>query len=362
MLPVDVYINRRQAYWVLIDNRYGLDKMLKINHIYLENHHISTTQVGNAELLDQFRRDVTRGLLSQPKRLDAKYFYDENGDALFQAIMKSPDYYLTDCELEIFKDRTAQLAQLLHIDQGPIELIELGAGDASKSIHLLRYLANKQIRFRYIPIDISAHILRVLSQELSQQIPGIQIQPETGEYFDSLHRVTAKSTCRKAVLFLGSNIGNMEKNQAAQFLRRLHQMLQPDDFALIGFDLKKNPQTILRAYQDRAGLTSAFNLNLLQRINRELDADFEVDKFQHFQNYDPLSGACRSFLISLDDQLVHLNGISIPFSANEPIDMEISQKFSHRDISDLAFRSGFRRVGALYDQKQWFVDEVWRAK
>lgn len=274
--------------------------------------------------------------------------------------MKSPEYYLTDCELEIFQHRTAHIVQLLHIQKKTIDIIELGAGDAIKSTYLLRYLTEQRLPFTYRPIDISRHILGILEEKLKKEIPGINIHSQSGEYFESLEKVTAQTSCRKAVLFLGSNIGNMELQHATQFCRRLHQALQPGDYLLIGFDLKKNPMTILNAYQDRAGWTTAFNKNMLTRINRELYGNFNLDLFQHFQNYDPLSGACRSFLISLADQIVRINGVAIPFSNNEPIHMEISQKFSAQDISEMAFRAGFRRVGTLYDRKKWFVDEVWQ--
>lgn len=318
---------------------------------------ITETAVANP-----FRQDVIQGLSSHPKTLNSKYFYDATGDRIFQAIMESPDYYLTGCELDIFKDRTAHLAQLLHTNQEPIDIIELGAGDAMKSTHLLKYLTAKNLPFTYIPIDISTHILGVLEDKLYSEIPGIRIEPQQGDYFESLEKATGLTTHRKVLLFLGSNIGNMELQQAAQFCRRIHRAIRPGDLVLIGFDLKKNPLTILQAYQDRAGLTKKFNKNLLTRINRELGGNFDLDQFLHYQNYDPLTGACRSYLISLADQTVRVDGVSIPFIKNEPIHMEISQKFSPRNISDLARCSGFQRIGTLNDSKQWFVDEVWRAK
>lgn len=312
--------------------------------------------------LTRFREDVFQGLSSCPKKLDAKYFYDSTGDQIFQAIMDSPDYYLTECELDIFKNRTAHLTQLLHIGDEPMDIIELGAGDGMKSTYLLKHLASRNLPFTYMPIDISDHILGLLEKRLRKEIPEIHIVKQQGEYFDCLKKAVNLTNNRKVILFLGSNIGNMELPQAAQFCRRLQLTIRPGDLVIIGFDLKKSPQTILRAYQDEAGLTAKFNKNMLVRINRELAGNFDVDQFQHYQNYDPLTGACRSYLISLIDQILRIDDVAIPFNENEPIHMEVSQKFSCKDINHLAFHGGFQRLGALYDRKRWFVDEVWRAK
>lgn len=311
---------------------------------------------------DSFRFDVLQGLQSHPKKLSSKYFYDKTGDHLFQKIMAMPDYYLTKCELDIFKNKTADLARLITLDNEPFDLIELGAGDAMKSTFLLTYLVEKGMDFTYMPIDISGNILSILHEKLSNELPDLKMIKLEGEYFEMLQKAASLSSRRKVILFLGSNIGNMSLEEAENFCRDLNQNLASDDVVLIGFDMKKNPHTILNAYNDKEGITAAFNLNLLTRINTELDANFNLQQFQHYQTYDPLSGACKSFLVSLTEQNVNIGNSNISFKENELIDMEISQKFSEEKIKELGEKSGFRIIGEIKDSKKWFVDTVWQVK
>lgn len=309
---------------------------------------------------ETFLADVLEGLSSSPKKLHSKYFYDEAGDRLFQQIMNMPDYYLTDCELDIFKNKTEQLAKSILIDNEPFDLIELGAGDAMKSSYLLEHLTKKNIDFTYMPIDISGHILDELNEKFSRDLPELDVITLEGDYFDMLDKAMTISNRRKVVLFLGGNIGNMDMGESYHFCRELRRKLNRGDILLIGFDMKKNPQTILDAYNDEAGITSSFNLNLLIRMNRELEADFDVLNFQHYQTYDPITGACKSYLVSLTEQNVHIGNQIFRFEENELIDMEISQKFSQDDISKLARDSKFHIIDEIADSKNWFVDSIWQ--
>lgn len=309
---------------------------------------------------ETFLADVLEGLSSSPKKLHSKYFYDEAGDRLFQQIMNMPDYYLTNCELDIFKNKTELLAKSILIDNEPFDLIELGAGDAMKSSYLLEHLTKKNIDFTYMPIDISGHILEELNEKFSRDLPELDVITLEGDYFDMLDKAMTISQRRKVVLFLGGNIGNMDMGESYHFCRELRRKLNRGDILLIGFDLKKNPQTILDAYNDEAGITSSFNLNLLIRMNRELEADFDVLNFQHYQTYDPISGACKSYLVSLTEQNVHIGNQIFRFEENELIDMEISQKFSQDDISKLARDSKFHIIDEIADSKNWFVDSIWQ--
>jgi len=290
---------------------------------------------------DNFGADVLKGLSAHPKKLSSKYFYDKTGDHLFQQIMVMPEYYLTNCELDIFQNKTEELAKAISNINESFDLIELGAGDAMKSSYLLKNLVEKGTDFTYMPIDISGNILSVLQENLKKKLPELEILPLEGEYFDMLDKATGISKRKKVVLFLGGNIGNMESEEAGHFCNEVKRKLNAGDLFLVGFDLKKNPNTILAAYNDPAGITASFNLNLLTRINRELKADFKVENFQHYQNYDPISGACRSFLVSLYDQEVHVGNHLFHFKKDELIDMEVSQKFSEQDIKKLAGDSGF---------------------
>lgn len=310
---------------------------------------------------EQFRTEVIDGLTSTPKRLSSKYFYDKKGDELFQQLMESPEYYLTRCELDIFQNQRKELATLIVGDNPePFDLIELGVGDGFKTQFLLRELVERKTNFNYLPIDISGNILSELESNLSH-LEGLRIDPLQGEYLDTLQEATTKSENRKVVLFLGANIGNMDMKEARKFCQQVRALLQPGDLFLIGFDLRKNPETILNAYNDKKGITREFNLNLLQRINNELDGEFDMDQFSHYPTYDPISGACKSFLISKMDQQVKIGTTEVTFKEGEWIDMEISQKYSQHEIADMAEKSGFAVIGSFSDKKNWFVDSVWAA-
>ena len=309
----------------------------------------------------QFAKDVLAGLCQTPKNLHAKYFYDKAGDALFQQIMACPEYYLTRCELEIFQTQTDQLADIITAPQQDFDLIELGAGDATKSQYLLNALVQRQVPFTYMPIDISGNILSVLGERLQSELPQLDILPLEGEYLEMLRKAAQGSSRRKVVLFLGSNIGNMNQQEALVFCRKLRSALQPGDLALIGFDLKKHPKIILDAYNDPAGITAKFNLNLLQRINRELRANFKLHQFEHYQTYDPDNGACKSYLVSLQHQTVTIGRHNIAFGRDETIFMEISQKYTLEEIETMAGEAGFAPIRDLSDSKGWFADAFWQA-
>ncbi|TXF79481.1 L-histidine N(alpha)-methyltransferase [Chryseobacterium sp.] len=311
-------------------------------------------------LIDNFRADVLNGLKSSPKRLFSKYFYDKEGDQLFQQIMQMPEYYLTACELDVFRNRTGEIAEAVFYKDSAFDLIELGAGDGMKSVYLLQYLVERETDFTYIPVDISGNILSVLNEELQNKMPELKVVPLEGEYFSMLDKAAGLSVRRKVVFFLGGNIGNMEIGEANNFCREVRRRLNPGDLFVIGFDLMKNPHTVLNAYNDAAGITAAFNLNLLSRMNNELDADFNLDQFQHYQTYDPVSGACRSYLVSLTAQVVRIGDEEIAFGENELIDMEVSQKFSPGQIMEMAKSAGFQIRSQIADSKNWFVDSVWQ--
>ena len=311
---------------------------------------------------DTFYKDVIAGLRSTPKRLSSKYFYDTKGDKIFQEIMNCEEYYPTRCELEIFSKKTSELAEAIIADGDAFDLIELRAGDATKSSHLLRYLLEQKADFNYLPIDISGNVINYLTENLPVTLPGLKIQGLNGEYFEMLKEAASMSGRRKVVMFLGSNIGNMQVNEAAAFCKTLREHLSEGDMVLMGFDLKKNPKTVLAAYNDSEGITKRFNLNLLERINRELHADFKLSKFDHYATYDPETGACRSYLVSLEDQEVTVGKEHIRFLKDEYIYMEISQKFTVLQTEQIAANAGFKAVDCFFDSKKWFLDAIWVAE
>ena len=309
----------------------------------------------------QFYADVIKGLTATPKRLSSKYFYDAKGDKIFQELMGCEEYYPTKCELEIFSEQTAELAQAIAGDGGPFDLIELGAGDAMKSTYLLRYLLEQGIDFNYLPIDISDNVISYLNSTLPVTLPGLNITGLNGEYFDMLKKAATLSSRRKVVMFLGSNVGNMPVSEAIGFIKELNRHLSPGDMLLIGIDLKKAPKTVLAAYNDKEGITKRFNLNLLERINRELNGDFDLQQFDHYASYDPDTGACKSYLVSLSDQTINIGDETISFAKDEYIYMEISQKFTIKQTEQMAREAGFTPVREMFDSKQWFMDAVWVA-
>jgi dimethylhistidine N-methyltransferase len=308
---------------------------------------------------ERFREDILAGLSASPKFLQSKYFYDAEGDKLFQQIMDCPEYYLSRCEMEIFSSQSAAIAQTLLRKNKEFDVVELGAGDAVKSTHLLRYLSEKGIDYTYYPIDISENVIHLLEKELPERIPGVNVSGLNGEYLDMVEKVNLISDRRKVYLFLGSNIGNFTTQHAIDFLLELQKQMTCGDLLLIGFDLKKNPKQILEAYNDEKGVTKAFNLNLLNRINRDLGPVFDLTQFDHYPTYDPITGACRSYIISLVHQHVMIGEELLEFEKNEAIYMELSQKYSVQEIEVITNQTGFRPVDYFFDGRKWFLDMVW---
>lgn len=312
-------------------------------------------------VINTFAEDVRNGLLQSPKTLPSKYFYNEQGDKLFQTIMGLGEYYLTRCEFQIFEDQKEQILQkFLGADQR-FKLIELGAGDGTKTKVLLDHFLKAGADFTYAPIDISQNVLDQLGADLEESMPELHFEPIQGDYFHALADLNKDHDMKEVVLFLGSNIGNFSIEGAHQFLSQLGDNLSSGDLLLIGFDLMKNPQTILNAYNDKMGVTREFNHNLLRRINDELGADFQVDKFKHFPTYNPINGETRSHLVSTESQDVYIEALeeTFHFDAWEAVHTEVSQKYSPKMIRDYAAQAGFRIVHDFTDECRYYVDSLW---
>ena len=308
----------------------------------------------------QFAEAVRAGLAASPKRLSSRYFYDQRGDEIFQRIMASPEYYLTGCELEILRDQGPAIAR--EISGGaPVELIELGSGDGLKIAWLLDAMNDVCPGFRYLPVDISGNSLDLLTEHLAPGRPWLKLQPVNANYLDWLDGLEA-SEFPRVFAFLGSNLGNFGRAGSIEFLRHVRQAMTIRDRLLIGLDLKKDPEVIRRAYDDSAGHTRDFNLNLLERINRELGGEFDVGAFEHRPEYDPLTGAARSYLVSTRSQEVFIAALesNFRFREGERIFMEVSQKYDRPLIDRLARDAGFDVAAAFHDARGWFTDQVWR--
>lgn len=311
------------------------------------------------ETLSVFGKDVHRGLSQDDKHLSSRYFYDETGDKLFQQIMNMPEYYLTDCEYEIFTRQGAEILEALDF-KSAFNLVELGAGDGYKTKVLLRYFMNHS-ELEYFPVDISANALKGLMASLREEFPSLRATPLNHEYFAALEELNQMRHSPKLILFLGSNIGNFTPALTREFLQKLYVAMAPGDQVLCGIDLKKDPEIILKAYNDPAGITRDFNLNILSRINRELGGNFEPDNFIHYPVYNPQSGECRSYLVSTVAQEVYLGATDqvYQFEAYEAIHTETSRKHSLTGIAAMAEECGFRVKENFIDSRNFFTDSLW---
>lgn len=308
---------------------------------------------------NSFADDVNDGLSANPKWFSSQYFYDDKGSRIFQQIMAMPEYYLTNCEYEILSTRSREMYQDIGF-AGHFNVIELGAGDGAKTTEMLAGFLEAGADVTYVPIDISGKAISLLTNRLSKTLPGLRVNPQIGDYFDIMDKVEAEEDCPNLVLFLGANIGNYDDVGAVDLLQHIHDHMRAGDRLLVGFDLQKNPNQIRNAYDDAHGITRDFNLNLLTRINNELDGNFKLDQFDFYCCYDPLCGEVRSYLVSLRDQLVAIDSIGKEFSflRDELILTEISKKHTLSEIEQMAKQAGFKFTRHYLDSKNHFTDTL----
>jgi dimethylhistidine N-methyltransferase len=308
---------------------------------------------------EAFLRDVSRGLRARPKALSSRFFYDAEGSRLFEAIMGLPEYYLTSCEARILETRSGDILDAFGPE--PFHLADLGAGNGAKTRLLLAQGLRSGSLLGYAPVDVSADALAKLASSLAAEHPGLRVDPLEGDYLEALSIHPSDPPGRRLVLFLGSNIGNFPRAPAVGFLRGLRAALGPGDGLLIGCDLRKEPRRILRAYSDSAGVTARFNLNLLERINRELDAGFRTEDFRHVAAYDEEGGEARSYLVSRRRHAVRIGaaGFTACFEEGEAIHTESSFKYSPEEIEAMARESGFAPKAHFRDPTGSFVDSLW---
>jgi len=311
--------------------------------------------------LTTFAQDTLKGLTANEKYLLPKYFYDDKGSRIFQDIMQMPEYYLTDCEFEIFTRHQSEMKDLFGNGNAYFELVELGSGDGLKTRILLNHFIEHQVDFKYVAVDISRQANENLNKKLKAELPELNTEFKTGDYFQMMNELNQDSDNNKVFLFLGSNIGNFMEDERHRFLSQLSDFIQQNDKLLIGFDLKKSRNIIIKAYDDSHGYTRAFNLNHLLRINKELDANFNIESFRHVAHYNEDSGETKSFLISTKEQSVYIGALEkkIHFLKDEPIYMELSQKFDLEGIHQLARSYGFAIEKNFTDRRNYFVDSLW---
>jgi dimethylhistidine N-methyltransferase len=307
--------------------------------------------------LDDFRADVVEGLSRPEKALQPKYFYDERGARLFEQITELPEYYPTRTETAILRDRAEQIGELL----GPAcALVEFGSGEATKTPILLDQLREPAA---YIPIDVAKSQLVEVATRMVNAYPGLEVLPVCADYMGELELPAPRAhVARTAGFFPGSTIGNLERPEAARFLRRVAQLCGPGGQLVIGVDLKKDPSILVPAYNDAAGVTAAFNLNLLARINRDLGGDFDLDAFRHEAIWDEGQSRIEMRLISLRRQTVHVGEAVFHLEEDEPIRTEYSHKYSPQAFGELAEGAGFTVERFWSDRQNLFSVQVLRVR
>lgn len=292
------------------------------------------------------------GLTASPKRLPAKFFYDEAGSDLFEQITQLPEYYLTRTESAIFESCAAEILRAA----GPsLTLAELGAGTATKTCILIAELLHLQSRALFYPVDVSASALNLAVRQLGEQFPQLRVNPIVADYTTGVPALT-RINGRKLVLYIGSSIGNFEPEEAIGILRRIRRSLRPGDAMLLGTDLAKSPKILLPAYDDADGVTAAFNKNILARMNRELEGDFHLERFRHVALWNRRDSRMEMHLESTEAQRVFLAAIDldVPFAAGERIHTENSYKYTQEMIDTILRESGFRLEHTWTDHKKWF--------
>ncbi len=299
--------------------------------------------------MNNFLQHIKEGLSKPQKELSSMYFYDESGGKLFQEIMQLEEYYLPACEMQIIQQQSQLMAKHLAGVHKNLQIIELGAGDGSKTKHLLNQFQPYFEALEYVAMDISENILCINKQVIESEVSGINICSKAGNYFRT-YKDLPETSYGRLVLFLGANIGNFLLDDAVAFFHYVKQGLKENDSFIVAFDLVKHPRKIIAAYDDCKGITKTFNLNLLTRINREFGANFDISKFEHFPFYNPTDGSSLSYIVSLEDQIIRFSdGFEVQFEAFETIHTEISKKYFPKDIQYLSDNSGLKISQTYYD-------------
>lgn len=297
---------------------------------------------------ERFLVDVLDGLQKPRKELPCKYLYDERGSRLYEHICQLEEYYLPAVEDSIMSAHIEEMAR--HIGQ-QVRLIEYGCGNCRKVRFLLDHLDDP---VAYVPIDICREQLRCVARELSDSYPELEILPVCADYTCRFALPVASRQSRRVVVYFpGSTISNFPPGSARQFLEYLAEVCGPDGGLLIGVDLKKDPAVLHRAYNDSQGVTAAFNVNLLERINRELGADFQPEQFEHCAFYNHPHSRVEMHLVSQRDQTVHVANNAITFAKGETIWTESSYKYDLEGFAEMAAAAGWRVVRVWTDDKQW---------
>jgi L-histidine Nalpha-methyltransferase len=319
---------------------------------------INTLHSGNGRL--DFSADVLRGLSARPKWLHPMYLYDSEGSMLFERISRLPEYYVTRIEHEILQGCAAEIAAC---SSECMNLVEFGSGSSGKTKLLIEALLHQQESLCYIPVDISFSIVRESAQRLIRESPRLCIAAQIAEYNAGLARLMDADPGQKLIVFMGSNLGNFDTVQAVDFLVSVRKSMSAADYFVIGNDLSKDPSILIPAYDDAQGVTAAFNLNILQRINRELGGHFDLSLFDHTALYNSRHRRIEMHLRSNKRQTVLIRNLNMAFEfeKEETIHTENSYKYSIEQLDTLFRTAGFTLVKRWCDAREWFSISLLRA-
>jgi L-histidine Nalpha-methyltransferase len=307
---------------------------------------------------------VRAGLLRADKQLPPWLFYDAEGSRLYERITELPEYYLTRAEWSIFQSQgDAIIAGAANGTAGPLDVAELGAGTATKSLLLLQATVRRQGRTTFMPTDVSAEALAIAAERIAREEPRVTVRPVVGHHEQALLAIRTLEQ-HQLVLFIGSSIGNYEEDDARALLRAVRQSLRVGGALLLGTDLRKDPAALVRAYDDAQGVTAAFDKNVLARINRELGGGFDLDSFRHVAVWNEAQSRIEMHLESLVDQTVRIAGlhVDVPFRRGERIHTESSVKYDDAMVDTLLGASGFARETTLLDADERFAVHLARAR
>ena len=308
------------------------------------------------QISEQIASAVCEGLVSRPKWLPSWLFYDAAGSQLFNQITELPEYYLTRTERSIFAARAEQIIGLA-AGADAVRVVELGAGSADKTRLLLTAAVNRQDTVFYEPVDVSESALEEAQERIEREIPGVLVTPRVEDYTKGLELDSASFGERRLVLYIGSSIGNFEPEEAEALLKNVHAALAPGDSLLLGVDLAKDEATLLAAYDDAAGVTAAFNLNLLTRLNRELGANFDEEAFAHRSVWNAAQSRIEMHLVSRKRQKVRIPALDlkIDFASGESIHTENSYKYRPGQVEALLSKAEFTPAATWMDDQQRFA-------
>ena len=304
-------------------------------------------------VLPQYAQEVEAGLTSSPKTLPSKLFYDDAGSQLFEQITELPEYYLTRTELQILRERAAQMADVIG---SSATLVELGSGSAAKTCTLLRALARRQLRVLYVPVDISPAALEQARERVSAECENCMTRPVVADFSAGFHFLR-EIPGQKLILYLGSSIGNFDPTSAVEFLTSVGKQMSSADALLLGTDMVKSPAALVPAYDDEQGVTAEFNKNILRRLNRELDANFNLNAFKHVAVWNAQQSRMEIYLESMRMQLVSVAMLQlcVSFKARERIHTENSYKYTIQMVRRMLRDSGFSLAKTWFDSQKWFA-------